>query len=334
MDLPIIATLGSHSALQILKGAKDEGFRTLLLAERGRVKFYRSYQFIDDIQTIEHPRELLAKAEELVTRNVILIPHGSFVAYVGGEKNRDIHVPYFGNKAVLDWEEDRTKQAALLHAAGILTPRHFAADERISFPVIVKPHGARGGKGYVVARTPDELDRTRKRLQGEPYVVQEYIIGVPVYIHYFYSPIRERIEIFGFDRRYETNVDGLSRAVGGKIKGNTDPSFVVVGNFPMTIRESLLPEVEAAGEAIVTASRSLIDSRGLFGPFCLETIVSEDLKFYAIEISCRIVAGTNPYITGSPYSALLFEEPMSTGRRIAREIKEAIAQGRLSTVLS
>ena len=28
----IIGTLGSHSALQILKGAKDEGFRTLIVS--------------------------------------------------------------------------------------------------------------------------------------------------------------------------------------------------------------------------------------------------------------------------------------------------------------
>ena len=60
---------------------------------------------------------------------------------------------------------------------------------------------------------------------------------------------------------------------------------------------------------------------------------SPDQEFYAFEISARIVAGTNPYITGSPYTQLRYKEPMSTGRRIAREIKLAIKKGKLNKVL-
>jgi 5-formaminoimidazole-4-carboxamide-1-(beta)-D-ribofuranosyl 5'-monophosphate synthetase len=71
----------------------------------------------------------------------------------------------------------------------------------------------------------------------------------------------------------------------------------------------------------------------MFGPFCLETIVTPDQKFYIIEISCRIVAGTNLFTSGSPYSALIYDEPMSTGRRIAREIKNGITQKRLKELL-
>lgn len=33
-----IATLGSHSSLQILKGAKDEGFKTLCIAKKALKK--------------------------------------------------------------------------------------------------------------------------------------------------------------------------------------------------------------------------------------------------------------------------------------------------------
>jgi len=55
-----------------------------------------------------------------------------------------------------------------------------------------------------------------------------------------------------------------------------------------------------------------MDGRGLFGSFCLETVISPDQKFFVIEISCRIVAGTNLFINGSPYSWLHYNEPMST----------------------
>ena len=38
-----IATFGSHSALQILKGAKDEGFKTLVICTPDRTTLYRFY---------------------------------------------------------------------------------------------------------------------------------------------------------------------------------------------------------------------------------------------------------------------------------------------------
>ena len=44
-----ITTLGSHSALQILKGAHDEGFKTLVIALNKQISFYKRYSFIDEI---------------------------------------------------------------------------------------------------------------------------------------------------------------------------------------------------------------------------------------------------------------------------------------------
>ena len=61
---------------------------------------------------------------------------------------------------------------------------------------------------------------------------------------------------------------------------------------------------------------------GMTGPFCLEGVYDENGKFMTFEFSARIVAGTNLYVDGSPYSDLIYDEPMSMGRRIAREIKE------------
>ena len=75
------------------------------------------------------------------------------------------------------------------------------------------------------------------------------------------------------------------------------------------------------------------ESRGMIGPFCLETIVTDKLEFKVFEISARIVAGSNPFIGGSPYSDIN-EERMSTGRRIARSIKKARDENRLTDILS
>ncbi|HEX7206765.1 MAG TPA: DUF1246 domain-containing protein, partial [Nitrososphaeraceae archaeon] len=48
-----IATLGSHCSLQVLKGAKDEGFNTLLICEKSRLGLYKRFNFIDDMILVD-----------------------------------------------------------------------------------------------------------------------------------------------------------------------------------------------------------------------------------------------------------------------------------------
>jgi len=141
------------------------------------------------------------------------------------------------------------------------------------------------------------------------------------------------LEIMSFDKRYESNADSIGRiAAKDQIDVNIRTSYTITGNLPLVVRESLLPQLFEMGENVVKASQELTPG-GLFGPFCLEAILDPDLQFYVFEISARIVAGTNPFVNGSPYSWLRYNEPMSTGRRLARDIKEAITADKLDTVL-
>lgn len=331
----MIGTIGSHSALQILKGAKDEGFKTLAIVTPDAEEFYRTFPFIDDFVRIPSFAEFSLAEKELKQKNVILIPHGSFVAYLGAEKNKSIKVMYYGNKNVIDWEENREKQRDWLQAAHINIPRQFdRKNEPIRYPIIAKSYGAAGGKGYFYARNKTDFEKKLKTFGSKEFIIQEYVIGVNLYIHYFYSPITKKLEIMSMDRRYETNVDSLGRIPLEGQKGLTiEPSFVVVGNSDLVLREGMLPEAYTMAKNVIETSKEMIGNRGLFGPFCLETIISPDRKFYVIEISCRIVAGTNLFLHGSPYSWYYYNEPMSTGRRIAREIKEAIQQDKLDLIL-
>ncbi|MEO6912681.1 MAG: DUF1246 domain-containing protein, partial [Candidatus Baltobacteraceae bacterium] len=75
-----IATLGSHSALQILKGAHDEGFRTLAVATRDTERLYRSFKFVDEVIGVDRYQDFTGLLGELEQRKVIIVPHGSFVA--------------------------------------------------------------------------------------------------------------------------------------------------------------------------------------------------------------------------------------------------------------
>lgn len=332
-----IATLGSHSALQILKGAKDEGFRTIAICEKGRSEAYTSYRVADEIIEIEKFSDFFTIEEELKKRNAILIPHGSFVSYIGADKVRDITMMHYGTRGILKWESDRVKSKEWLVDSGLRVPMIFATPEEIDRPAIIKFHGAKGGMGYFVANTPDEFyDRIREYPEEKDYVIQEYIVGVPVYTHYFYSPLHDELEIMSFDKRYESNADSIGRiSAKDQLDANIRTSYTIVGNMPIVVRESMLPDFFAMGRRVVEKSRGLegVGPAGLFGPFCLEAIVDPQLKLFVFEISARIVAGTNPYVDGSPYTALRYDVPMSTGRRVARELREAIEMGRLKEVL-
>jgi 5-formaminoimidazole-4-carboxamide-1-(beta)-D-ribofuranosyl 5'-monophosphate synthetase len=328
-----IATLGSHSALQILKGAHDEGFKTLAIANRETERLYRSFAFVDEVIGVDKYSDFMGMLDEMQRRKVIIVPHGSFVAYLSLEEHKKMTVPYFGNKAVLDWEASRELQRQWLSRANLTLPRQFKNAAEIDRPVIVKLYGAAGGKGYMFIRDTADFEERATHLK-EAYTIQEYIIGVPLYIHYFYSPLTQRLEIMSMDRRYETNVDSLGRIPAAAQEGmDVRPSYVVVGNQPVSLRESMLAEALRMGDDVVRVSQEIAGPKGLFGAFCIETIITPDMQYYIMEISARIVAGTNLFIDGSPYSYLNYSEPMSTGRRIAREIKNALLTNNLKLVL-
>ena len=331
-----IATLGSHSALQILKGAQQEGFETIAICIKGREKPYQQFKVADKIISIENFDEFESVQEQLIKENAIIIPHASFIAYMGFDRIEKLKVPYFGNKKILQWESDRNMEREWLTKAGLKLPKVFEKPEDIDRPVIIKFHGAGGGKGYFLAKNYKDFKKKIKAHHGKGYVIQEYILGVHMYAHYFHSPLTGETELMGFDKRYESNVDSLGRISArdqmALPKEQVDPSYVIVGNMPLVVRESYLPRFIRKAENVVKESKK-IASPGLFGPFCLETIMTPNEDIITFEISARIVAGTNPYTNGSPYTWLRYDEPMSTGRRIAREIKLAIEQNKLNLVL-
>lgn len=330
-----IATLGSHTALQILKGARDEGFKTICIcAGDSNRKMYESYGLADEIIQIKDWSEFFSIEDKLIEKNAIMMPHGSFVSYIGAEKMKDVKVMHYGDKGILEWESDRTKERQWLEKAGLTLPKIFDKPEDIDRPVIIKFHGAKGGQGYFIANTPEEFAERIKEFPGEKdYVIQEYIVGIPFYTHYFYSRLTGKLEIMSFDKRYESNADSIGRiAARDQLDTDIKTTYTIAGNIPLVIRESLMPKVYDMGKAVVEEAEKLTE-KGLYGPFCLEAIVDPNLDFYVFEISARIVAGTNPYIDGSPYTWLKYNEPMSTGRRMARDIKEAIEQDKLETVL-
>jgi 5-formaminoimidazole-4-carboxamide-1-(beta)-D-ribofuranosyl 5'-monophosphate synthetase len=79
-----IGTLGSHSSLNIFKGAKEEGFRTVAICKEKDAIMYKKFPLADEMIFVKDFTELLSETlqEKLRKLNVILIPHGSFTAYL------------------------------------------------------------------------------------------------------------------------------------------------------------------------------------------------------------------------------------------------------------
>ncbi|MDH5463421.1 MAG: formate--phosphoribosylaminoimidazolecarboxamide ligase [Nitrosopumilus sp.] len=336
-----IATLGSHCSLQVLKGAKDEGLKTILVCEKKRERLYRRFPFIDELIIVDSFKEVLEQKCQSVLEqnNAVLIPHGTLIAQMSSEEIESIKTPIFGNKWILRWESDREMKEELMREANLPVPKPVTNPKDIDNLVIVKRQGAAGGKGYFMAANEDEYNKKREQLilegtisKDETLYIQEYAAGVLAYLQFFYSPLTEELEFFGVDQRHESDIEGLSRIPSEQqLKLNKVPSFNVIGNSPLVLRESLLDEVYVMGENFVEASKRIV-SPGMNGPFCIEGVYDENAKFTSFEFSARIVAGSNIYMDGSPYYSLLFNESMSMGKRIAREIKTGVETKQLDKI--
>ena len=338
-----IATLGSHCALQVLKGAKDEGFKTILICEKKRERLYRRFKFIDELIIVNSFLEIAESRCEsfLKENNSILIPHGTLIAQMKQEQIESIQTPIFGNKHILGWESDRTLKEQLMKEAKFDVPKSISSPKEIESLIIAKRHGAAGGKGYFLASTEEEYNKKRDVLINQGLIsgdsdlyLQEYYSGVLAYLQFFYSPLEKEIEFFGVDKRHESDIDGLARIPAeNQLKSNDIPSFNVIANSPLVLRESLLDNVYTMGENFVEASAKIVPP-GMNGPFCIEGVYDQNAQFKVFEFSARIVAGTNMYVNGSPYTTFMYNEPMSMGRRIAREIKKAEKQNEIDIVVT
>jgi len=336
-----IATLGSHCSLQVLKGAKDEGLKTLLVCEKKRERLYKRFPFIDDLIMVDSFKEVLEQRCQSVLEqnNAVLIPHGTLIAQMSSDEIESIRTPVFGNKWILRWESDREMKERLMREAGLPMPEPVTEPGKIERLSIVKRHGAAGGKGYFMVASEDDYNIKRDQLISEGIIskdetlyIQEYVAGVLAYLTFFYSPLKGELEFYGVDQRHESDIEGLSRIPAEQqLKSSRVPSFNVIGNSPLVLRESLLDEVYAMGENFVEAAKRIV-APGMNGPFCIEGVYDENAKFTSFEFSARIVAGSNIYMDGSPYYSLLFDETMSMGKRIAREIRLASESNQMDKI--
>ena len=74
------------------------------------------------------------------------------------------------------------------------------------------------------------------------------------------------------------------------------PEYTVCGHNSATLRESLLENAFDLAEKYVKAAEKHFNP-GIIGPFCLQTCVDKDLKFYIYDVAPRIGGGTNVHMS-------------------------------------
>ena len=365
-----IATIGSHSALDVCDGATEEGFRTLVVCEKGREKPYSRYfravrdqdgrtvrGMVDEAITLGKFEEVLSEKmqDRLRKANAVFVPNRSFTSYCELDAIEDkFMVPLFGSRNLLRTEEREEERSYywILERAKLPTPEEFKDPKDIDGLAIVKLHHKVKTleRGFFTAASYKEYMEKSEALLKQGVIskedlasarIERYIIGPIFNFDFFYSPIEDReekLELLGIDWRFETSLDGHVRLPAEQqmtlAEAQRIPEYVVVGHNSATLRESSLKDIFEIAERYVKATPDSFPP-GIIGPFTLQTAVDKDLKFWVYDVAPRIGGGTNVHVsTGHPYGNSLWRRPMSTGRRMAMEIRRGIENGRLGELVT
>jgi len=346
-----IGVLGSHSALEVGHGAKQENFETVIVCQKGREKTYTKYyrNLFDHVMILDNFAEIVEEKnlQKLRDLNTIFVPNRSFSVYVGYKDIEEkFAVPMLGNRYILKTEERNTpkNQFYLLEKGGLLTPKMFNSPGEIDRPVIVKvPEKKRRiERAFFYASSPAEYTKkAEERIkQGlisrgdlEKSVIEEYVLGAKFNANFFWSPLTDEIDFLGFDKRIQTNLDGiLDLPAEEQLEFHVPVQNIEIGHMGVTMRESQLEKTFEAAEKFVKICKKEYPP-GMIGLFSLQGAVSKNMDFYVFDVSPR-VPGCPCVEPTSPYMEYKYMMPVGPGRRTAIEVKRAVKKNRLREIVT
>ena len=346
-----IGVLGSHSALEIASGAKQEGLETVVVCQKGRDKTYTKYYknifdhtiMLDKFSQITNEENV----KKLTALNTVFVPNRSFSVYAGYEAiENQFAVPMMGNRAMLRTEERNTprNQLFLLQKAGIATPKTFESPNEIDRLAIVKVAEKERAieRAFFYPKDPAEFnkmasDRIAKGIITQEALdhalIEEYVIGAKFNANMFWSPLTDEIDLLGFDRRIQTDLDGvLDLPAQEQLELNIPTQNIEIGHMGATMRESQIEKIFEAAEKFVQTCKKEYPP-GMIGLFALQGAVTKDLEFYVFDVSPR-VPGCPCVEPTSPYMKYKYGMEVGPGRRVAMEVKRAVKEGRLAEVVT
>ena len=351
-----IATLGGHSALDVCLGAKQMGFKTLVVAQKGREKVYTEHYktrgdigCVDEVIVVDNFKDVTNAdvQEQLRKHNSLFIHSRYFWVYCDyNEVENNFKVPIIGNRVLVRKEErdEEKNQYYLLEKAGINVPKQFASYKDIDRLCFVKAAEAERGyeRDFFLVTSPEEYESEMKQRFGDNFnsqspVIEEFVLGPMVNLNFFYSKVEKRLEFMGTDIRRQTNIDGMLRLTAKeqlKVLEKVQPKYIENGHQAVTVKESLLTKIYDLGEKFVAALEAEYPE-GMIGAFALQGAVTAGPpteEIYIFDVSMRIPGSPGTMFT--PYSGYLHGQSMSYGKRIAMEVKAALTSDKLYTILT
>ncbi|MFW5703747.1 MAG: DUF1297 domain-containing protein [Patescibacteria group bacterium] len=357
-----IAVLGSHSALDVCYGAKKHGFKTIVIAEKGRELTYSRYYAtaqetgcVDECIVVDRFAEVLSGSvqKQLLARKAVFVPHRSFEVYTGFDYEAiedRFPVPMFGNRFLLKIEERgvRPNQYDLLERAQIHYPQQFPDPRDIDRLCIVKVLEQERGferAFFLVSSYEEYKEEIDRRLTTGVFteellnqaVIEEFVVGVHVNFNFFYSTISGRLELLGTDTRRQTNLEGIMRTpvdYQEDLLKKISVQYEEAGHIAVTVLESMLEPAFAMGERFVQAALEMVKP-GVIGPFALQSIITAGppkKEIVVVDVSPRMPG--SPGTAATPYSSYLFRRPVSVGERVAMEIRAGLTSDTLKKVIT
>ena len=345
-----IGVLGSHSALEVMDGAKDENLNTVVFCQKGRETPYQRFgRIADEIMILKKFKDIatINNQKKLLDTNTLIVPHRSLTAYLGYNiLENKLKVPIFGNRKLFQAEERENKknQYYLLKKAGVKYPRIFEKPKSINKPAIVKvmeKNRKLERAFFTVTSYADYKEKSEEKIKKgiiarkdlEKASIEELAIGTYLNFNFFHTPISDQVDFIGIERRLQTNIHDYN-ALPAKQQLEMDIPLqnIEVGHTPASIRESLLEKVFKMGDKFVRAVKKEY-SPGIIGPFSLQSVITKDLEMIVYDVSLRVPG--NPIVaTTSPYTKYQYGTTFGIGRRIAMEINKAIDEDRLSEIVT
>src|SRR5206468_1406587 len=289
-----LAVIGSHSALEIMDGAKDEGLRTVCICQKGReLPYLRFKRLADEIILVDKFSDLVFKENQNKLReiNSIVVPHRAFTAYVGYDSiENELMLPIFGNRNLFRAEEraNQKNQYFLLERAQISHPKIYKNYSEINGLAIVKiQESARKLERafFLVSSVQDYLEKSKDRIRKKVItkedlqlsVIEELVIGTYCNLNCCSSRLTPETEFLGIERRLQTNLNDLNALPAKQqLEFDTDVKHIEIGHTPASIRESMLQMVFELGDRFAEAVRKEYPP-GIIGPFSLQSIVTPEL---------------------------------------------------------
>jgi 5-formaminoimidazole-4-carboxamide-1-(beta)-D-ribofuranosyl 5'-monophosphate synthetase len=356
-----IGVLGGHSALDVCRGAKKHGFRTIAVCQNGREKTYTKYYktrgdgrgCIDKTIVLDKFAEITKPQvqNQLRDENTIFIHNRYFWVYFNfNDIENNFKVPIFGTRSMLKLEERNVpkNQYYLLQKAGIRYPQLFKSPKDIDRLAIVKVNEAIRGyeRAFFFASSFADYKKKSEQLLAKKMitqesldqaVIEEYVIGTQINFNYFYSALDDELEIMGTDTRRQTNLDGLLRLPANEqlaVLKYLKPKIIETGHIAATTKESIIESIFELGEKFVTTTKKEYPP-GIIGPFALQgAMVAEKGKeeMVVFDVSLRIPG--SPLTQFTPHSGYLYGESISYGERIGMELRKAIKTKRLKEIVT